>query len=115
MVIYLWNNSLPILPKGFSVRSIIPISSDLSDPSPVVVVAHHPSLPEKGTILVSTFATFVSEVVDTDDFHLLACEKPEEYDENDNLTQMTARYWAFFLLQIARMDTMVCFSCVFVD
>lgn len=86
---------------------VVPLSSDHHYPSPVAMLAYHANLPERGTILAQTFADFLFNVLKNDLFQMLACEKPIDHDEEDGLSQMSTRYWAFFLLQIARLDTMV--------
>jgi hypothetical protein len=98
-----------VLPKGFAICWIVNLSSDHYHPPPYVALAYHNSLSEKGIILAETFTNFLLTVVNSDSFQLLACKKPEDFEDDDEITQMSTRYWAFCLLHVARLDIMVSF------
>jgi hypothetical protein len=106
MVLYFWN--------GYFTQKVCYTLDHQSffqslSSSPCVPLAYHNSLFEKESILAETFANFLLTVVKSDPFQLLACQKGEDFEKEDEVTQMSTRYWAFFLFQVARLDTMVSF------
>lgn len=81
-----------------------------------MLIAYHSALDDKGKALAARFSDFLhEESVVTDTFQMLACEKPDDAGPEDDLAQMSVRYWTFFLIQLSRLQSMVStyiFSCL---
>jgi hypothetical protein len=116
MVLFVWENYVESLPKGFSIHFMHNTTSDHHQPAPTVAIAYHSQLDERGRSLASRLSEFFGEsTAQNDTFVLFSCEKPEDFTSDDNLPQMSTRYWAFFLIQLSRLQTMVSLFLAFLN